>query len=73
MLTFSLHSDFNFIRNGDKCVPAGPEPIPAGVCKDGKGKYTGSSGFRLVPGNTCDQSRGVDLEKKVEKDCSMGV
>jgi hypothetical protein len=41
------------------------------VCTDGKGKYMGSSGYRLVPGNTCDKSKGKDLEQKVERDCRM--
>ncbi|OBZ73619.1 Vacuolar protein sorting/targeting protein 10 [Grifola frondosa] len=43
--------DYNFVRQGDKCVPAGPEPIPAGVCRAGDAKqtYMGSSGFRRFP------------------------
>ncbi|EJC99110.1 signal sequence binding protein [Fomitiporia mediterranea MF3/22] len=63
--------DYNFIRNGDQCVPAGPEPIPAGTCNDPNGKYMGSSGYRLIPGNTCDQSRGKKNDNPVEKDCSQ--
>ncbi|KAF6760894.1 vacuolar protein sorting/targeting protein 10 [Ephemerocybe angulata] len=60
--------DYNFIRNGDTCEPAGPEPIPHGVCTDPSQKYMGSSGFRKIPGNTC--VGGVELDKKVEKSCS---
>ncbi|KAH8109150.1 hypothetical protein DFH11DRAFT_958248 [Phellopilus nigrolimitatus] len=63
--------DYNFIRNGDQCLPAGPEPIPADVCRDASGTYMGSSGYRLIPGNTCDKSRGIVKDAKVQKDCSL--
>ncbi|TDL26564.1 signal sequence binding protein [Rickenella mellea] len=63
--------DYNFIRNGDQCVPAGPEPIPSQYCTDGKGTYMGSSGFRLIPGNTCDKVKGKAKDNQVEKDCSQ--
>lgn len=67
-------SDYNFIRQGDKCVPAGPEPIPAGVCPadDPKQTFMGSSGFRRIPGNTCDASKGKEKDKPVEKSCANG-
>ncbi|KAH8108891.1 hypothetical protein DFH11DRAFT_1818260 [Phellopilus nigrolimitatus] len=63
--------DYNFIRNGDQCLPAEPEPIPADVCRDASGTYVGSSGYRLIPGNTCNQSRGIVKDAKVQKDCSL--
>ncbi|KAH8114005.1 hypothetical protein DFH11DRAFT_1877815 [Phellopilus nigrolimitatus] len=63
--------DYNFIRNGDQCLPAGPEPIPADVCRDASGTYMGSSGYRLIPGNTCDKSRGIVKDAKVQKDRSL--
>lgn len=66
-------SDYNFIRNGDICVPAGPEPIPADVCRDPNGTYLGSSGYRLIPGNTCDKSKGTVKDDPVRKDCSQGL
>ncbi|OSX64575.1 hypothetical protein POSPLADRAFT_1138528 [Postia placenta MAD-698-R-SB12] len=64
--------DYNFIRQGDQCVPAGPEPIAPGVCPpDEPDKtYKGSSGFRLIPGNTCDKSRGKVKDAPVDKPCS---
>ncbi|KAG8725549.1 vacuolar protein sorting/targeting protein PEP1 [Ceratobasidium sp. 395] len=64
--------DYNYVRQGDKCVAAGPEPIPADVCKQGTSteKYMGSSGYRLIPGNTCNRDKGVQKDKKVEKSCS---
>ncbi|KAF8649292.1 hypothetical protein AX16_005896 [Volvariella volvacea WC 439] len=61
--------DYNFVRHGNDCVPAGPEPIPAGVCKQEGDKYMGSSGYRKIPGNTC--VGGKKLDEKVEKDCSQ--
>lgn len=63
--------DYNYIRNGEKCEPAGPEPIPASVCKNMQGTYMGSSGYRLIPGNTCDKNRGKKKDDPVEKDCSQ--
>jgi len=69
-----LNSDFNYIRDGDECVPVGPEPIPAGVCENERKneKYMGSSGYRLVPGNTCEKGGGIAMDKPVEKPCSQG-
>ena len=63
--------DYNYIRSGDTCEPVGPEPIPPDVCKNMDGTYMGSSGYRLIPGNTCDKSRGVEKDKHIEKDCSQ--
>ena len=68
-------SDYNFIRQDDKCVPAGPEPIPAGVCaaNDPKQTFMGSSGYRLIPGDTCDREEGLKKDEKVEKSCAEGA
>ncbi|KAG5353581.1 vacuolar protein sorting/targeting protein PEP1 [Termitomyces sp. Mn162] len=65
--------DYNFVRSGDECVPAGPEPIPAGVCVGDPNKetYLGSSGYRKIPGNTCKD--GVKKDEKVEKKCSQAA
>ncbi|CAK5273809.1 unnamed protein product [Mycena citricolor] len=60
--------DYNFIKDGDKCVPAGPEPIEAGLCKTPDQTYMGSSGFRKIPGNTCT---GGSKDEPVEKPCSQ--
>ena len=68
-----LHSDYNFVRSGDQCVPAGPEPIPAGVCVPPSDTYLGSSGYRLIPGNTCDRDAGLKKDQQVEKPCSAGM
>ncbi|THH18907.1 hypothetical protein EUX98_g8876 [Antrodiella citrinella] len=60
--------DYNYVRQGDICAPAGPEPIPAGICGDPASTYMGSSGWRKIPGNTCEG--GMQLDAKVEKSCS---
>ncbi|KZO92920.1 Oligoxyloglucan reducing end-specific cellobiohydrolase [Calocera viscosa TUFC12733] len=66
--------DYNYVLQGGQCVAAGPEPIPAGVCSGNRDneKYKGSSGYRLIPGNTCDKtlSGAVVKDDKVDKDCS---
>ncbi len=62
-------SDYNFIRQDNACVPAGPERIPANVCSDPDQMYLGSSGYRKIPGNTCEG--GVQKDKKVKKKCSQ--
>lgn len=62
-------SDYNFVREGNECVPVGPEPIPAGVCDNPNQMYKGSSGYRKIPGNTCEGGHKDDL---VEKKCSEG-
>ncbi|EJD41407.1 Oligoxyloglucan reducing end-specific cellobiohydrolase [Auricularia subglabra TFB-10046 SS5] len=65
--------DYNYVRNEDKCVAMGPEPIPEGVCDpNGSNKYKGSSGWRLIPGNTCKVKEGTTpKDAKVDKDCSQ--
>ncbi|KAJ7186706.1 vacuolar protein sorting/targeting protein 10 [Mycena filopes] len=59
--------DYNFVRDGDKCVAVGPEPIPAGACRTANQKYMGSSGWRKIPGNVCT---GGNKDDKVVKSCS---
>ncbi|KAF7351228.1 Sortilin [Mycena sanguinolenta] len=58
--------DYNFVRDGDKCVAVGPEPIPAGSCTSPEQSYWGSSGYRKVPGNTCI---GGKKDAPVSKKC----
>ncbi|EJT52393.1 signal sequence binding protein [Trichosporon asahii var. asahii CBS 2479] len=61
--------DFNFVRQDNKCVPAGPEIVPPGTCQNKDDTYMGSSGYRLIPGNTCDRNKGKKLDEKVKKQC----
>ena len=62
-------SDYNYVQDGDHCVPVGPEPIPAGACKSPTSTYMGSSGYRKIPGNTCT---GGSKDKQIVKPCSPG-
>lgn len=64
--------DFNFVRDGDECKPAGPVVVPEGACKaDGSDEtFMGSSGWRLIPGNECKRSGGDQKDKQKEWKCS---
>ncbi|KAK8162966.1 vacuolar protein sorting/targeting protein 10 [Phyllosticta citrichinensis] len=61
--------DFNFVREGDKCVPAGPVPVPNGQCQNGEETFRGTSGWRLIPGNQCEDGDS-DKDKPVERPCA---
>ncbi|KAH8981343.1 Oligoxyloglucan reducing end-specific cellobiohydrolase [Lactarius akahatsu] len=63
--------DYNYVRHGSSCVPVGPEPIPAGVCKNPDQTYEGSSGYRIIPGNTCDRNKGAKKDDPIKKKCSQ--
>ncbi|OCF42192.1 signal sequence binding protein [Kwoniella heveanensis CBS 569] len=62
--------DFNFVKQGGECVPVGPEPVPAGVCNKPDDKYLGSSGYRKIPGNTCENRSGEGKDSPIMKPCS---
>ncbi|KIJ65382.1 hypothetical protein HYDPIDRAFT_88076 [Hydnomerulius pinastri MD-312] len=65
--------DYNYVRSGDQCVPAGLERIPNTMCTSGKADetYIGSSGYRLVAGNHCDRGSGNKKDEPVSKSCSQ--
>ncbi|KAJ2987123.1 hypothetical protein NUW58_g4677 [Xylaria curta] len=64
--------DFNFVRDGDECKPEGPITPPKKACKtdDPEETFTGSSGWRLIPGNQCKRTKGDQKDKKKEWKCS---
>ncbi|GAA6014077.1 hypothetical protein JCM10207_000230 [Rhodosporidiobolus poonsookiae] len=65
--------DYNFAPDGfGGCIPVGPEAIPSGQCKKDGDKFLGSSGYRLIPGNTCDVSRGIKKDREIMKPCRAG-
>ncbi|GAA5827143.1 hypothetical protein JCM3770_007150 [Rhodotorula araucariae] len=65
--------DYNFAPDGmGGCVPVGPETIPPGECRRDGDKFKGSSGYRLIPGNTCDVKRGIKKDALKEKPCHAG-
>ncbi|SPN97008.1 probable Vacuolar protein sorting/targeting protein 10 [Cephalotrichum gorgonifer] len=64
--------DFNFVRNGEgECVPDGPIVDSDGACKNAKpdDTFKGSSGWRLIPGNTCKRTGGAQKDDPVERKC----
>jgi len=61
--------NFKWDPEAKKCIPNGPLRIPAGACKDGEKTFTGSSGYRLIPGNTCNKKNAVQLDEPKERDC----
>lgn len=44
---------------------------PEGACKEGHDTFQGSSGYRLIPGNTCVQRDGVVKDEPVERKCDQ--
>lgn len=64
--------DYNFRREDGKCVAAGPIIAPEGACVNAKpgDKFMGSSGWRLIPGNTCKRTGGAQKDAPVERQCS---
>lgn len=59
--------DYNFKREDGKCVRSGRIIPPDGACGDGQKTFMGTSGYRLIPGNDCED--GVNLAKEVEHQC----
>ncbi|KAJ5533678.1 Vacuolar protein sorting/targeting protein 10 [Penicillium frequentans] len=69
--TEDFECDYNFRRSedGKDCLPAVSLTAPAGKCKDASDKYTGPSGWRLIPGNACLRDGGENLDKEIERSC----
>jgi len=67
--------DFNFVRSedGKSCGPASPLQPPKGKCKNVEDKFTGPSGWRLIPGNACTRDGGKNLEGEKEWPCEKGA
>ncbi|POR36559.1 Vacuolar protein sorting/targeting protein 10 [Tolypocladium paradoxum] len=69
--------DYNFQRDpedNNKCNKVGPVPVPDDECKKNpEGEFKGSSGWRLIPGNTCKRTDGGQKDDKVNRKCSDGV
>lgn len=65
--------DYNFERDSEdsgKCKLVGSIIVPEGSCKDKESKFKGSSGWRLIPGNTCKRKDGEQKDDLVEHECS---
>jgi photosystem II stability/assembly factor-like uncharacterized protein len=64
--------DYNFQRDSDdksKCKAIGRIVVPEGQCKEGEKTFKGSSGWRLIPGNTCKRAEGEQKDDPVERPC----
>lgn len=67
--------DYNFQRDPEDssvCKNVGPIAVPDGECKNGAKIFMGSSGWRLIPGNTCKRTKGEQKDKEVERKCGEG-
>ncbi|ROV87770.1 hypothetical protein VSDG_09705 [Cytospora chrysosperma] len=64
--------DYNFRREGGECVAAGPVIAPDGACVNAKpdDTFMGSSGWRLIPGNTCKRTESKQKDDLVERKCA---
>lgn len=68
--------DYNFQRDPEDnavCKKAGPIARPEGSCKKEGEVFQGSSGWRLIPGNTCKRGSGKQKDDTVERQCSDAV
>lgn len=65
-----FENNYVYDSESKKCVPGGPLKIPEGECKSDGDTYRGSSGYRLIPGNTCTKTGGEKLDEPVERKCS---
>ncbi|KAF1797441.1 hypothetical protein V8B55DRAFT_1516083 [Mucor lusitanicus] len=66
--------DYNFMRNPDgSCTRVGPDRISEDVCRSKDDFYPGSSGYRLIPGNTCVLGSGTPLDEPVDRKCSENI
>ncbi|KIR51702.1 signal sequence binding protein [Cryptococcus gattii Ru294] len=63
--------DYNYVKQDGECVAVGPETVPAGTCSKEGDKYLGSSGYRKIPGNTCENRSGQAKDSPILKDCSL--
>lgn len=65
--------DYNFRRgeNGE-CVAAGPVIAPEGACVNAQpdDTFMGSSGWRLIPGNTCKRTDGKQKDDPIQRKCA---
>ncbi|KAJ1723933.1 vacuolar protein sorting/targeting protein PEP1 [Coemansia erecta] len=66
--------DYNYApAGGGRCELAGSEVVPHGECLRAGDRFLASSGYRLIPGDTCVRSDGAGgdgaLDRPVEKPC----
>ncbi|KAG0243406.1 vacuolar protein sorting/targeting protein PEP1 [Mortierella sp. GBA43] len=62
--------DYNYVLKDGKCEPEGKEIMREGDCKKEGDSYLASSGYRKIPGNSCDSEKGIKKDEPVTKKCS---
>ncbi|KAF9904604.1 vacuolar protein sorting/targeting protein PEP1 [Lobosporangium transversale] len=62
--------DYNYVLQDGKCVLKGKEAMPDGSCKKEGDTYLGSSGYRKIPGNSCDSEKGLKKDEPQMKTCT---
>jgi hypothetical protein len=65
---YDYECDERFMRKNEACIPTPEYAKELSNCKEGT-KYKRPSGYRLIPGNTCDKKDGVVLDEEVEVEC----
>ncbi|KAJ1734153.1 vacuolar protein sorting/targeting protein PEP1 [Coemansia sp. Benny D160-2] len=68
--------DYNYAptaADAHRCELVGNEVIPKGQCTRAGARFQASSGFRLIPGNSCERDGGLQLDKPVDKPCPRVV
>ncbi|KAM3077434.1 vacuolar protein sorting/targeting protein PEP1 [Clarireedia jacksonii] len=69
--------DYNFVRSDDgkDCVQKGALVVPPDACKafGPDDTFLGSSGWRLIPGNTCERVGGEQKDDPIKRKCSTAV
>lgn len=61
--------DYNFVKKGQRCVRPFTDTATPEECLAGKDTYRGPSGYRLIPGNTCDRTKGLSKDDQIERSC----
>ncbi|KAF9114475.1 vacuolar protein sorting/targeting protein PEP1 [Mortierella sp. AM989] len=62
--------DYNYVLKDGQCVQNGKEAMPEGTCKKDGDTYLGSSGYRKIPGNSCDSEKGIKKDEPKTKTCT---
>jgi hypothetical protein len=69
--------DYNFVRSDDgkDCIQQGALAMPEGACKafGPDDTFLGSSGWRLIPGNTCKRVGSEQKDDPIKRKCSTAV
>ncbi|KAK5174485.1 vacuolar protein sorting/targeting protein PEP1 [Saxophila tyrrhenica] len=66
---FECDYENGFTLHDGECKLTGQTKKPEDLCEDGQKTYKGSSGYRLIPGNTCVRENGKSKDEPVERKC----